>query len=124
MLTYAAVAAGAAAGAIARYGLSRWVDGRLDSAFPYGTLSVNLLGSLAIGVLWAPLDDRVVMSVELKRLLTVGFLGTFTTFSTFSLDTVHLLQQAAYGKALANLLIGPMLCVAAAWLGIQLARWL
>ena len=123
MLTYVAVAVGGAAGAMTRYGLARVIDHRLGGAFPYGTLSVNLLGSLAIGILWALLDKQADVPVELKQLLTVGFLGAFTTFSTFSLDTMQLLQDAAYGKAMVNVLMNVVLCIAAAWLGTQITRW-
>lgn len=123
MLTYVAVAVGGAAGAMTRYGLARFIDHRLGGAFPYGTLSVNLLGSLAIGILWALLDKQADVPVELKQLLTVGFLGAFTTFSTFSLDTMQLLQDAAYGKAMVNVLMNVVLCIAAAWLGTQITRW-
>jgi CrcB protein len=117
-----AIAAGGAAGALARYWVSNGVYGLLGRDFPYGTLVVNLLGSLIMGYLYVLLLERLTAAVELRALLLVGFLGAFTTFSTFSLETLNLIEQAAHLKALLNVAASVLLCLAAAALGVWLAR--
>lgn len=101
------VAAGGAAGALARHYLSAWVMSQSGGLFPLGTMLVNVLGCLLIGLLW-PLGDRLVP--ELKVLLTSGFLGAFTTFSTFSLETWSLLAGREFvtglGYLAASLVLG------------------
>ena len=90
--------------------------------FPYGTLFVNVLGSLLMGLLYILLLERMSGSTELRGLVLVGFLGAFTTYSTFSIETLNLIEQAAYSKALLNSLASVLLCVVAAWLGVLLGR--
>lgn len=92
------VAVGGAAGAVARYGLSGWIHGRTELQFPWGTLVVNVLGSLLIGFALAYLDAARI-TPEVRALITVGLLGGFTTFSTFSYESVALLQAGAWPKA-------------------------
>lgn len=118
-----AVAAGGALGAVARH-LSVLLTARLlGGGFPYGTLIVNVVGSLLIGATfqWLLLRGGE-SSAELKAFVMVGFLGAFTTYSTFALETVQLLQEAAYGRSLVNMLANLMLCVCAAWLGMLIVR--
>jgi CrcB protein len=118
-----AVAAGGALGAVARH-LSVLLAARLlGGGFPYGTLIVNVVGSLLIGATFQWLLLRGGDgSAELKAFVMVGFLGAFTTYSTFALETVQLLEQAAYGRSLVNMLANLLLCVGAAWLGMLMAR--
>ena len=117
-----AVAAGGAVGAVGRYlvmsGVGRWIG----HGFPWGTLTVNVLGSLMMGVLvevmalaWSP-------SQEVRALLVVGVLGAFTTFSTFSLDVVVLLQRGALAPALGYVAASVVVCVAGLYAGLHLTR--
>ena len=117
-----AIALGGAAGAVARYWASNGIYNWLGRDFPYGTLFVNVLGSLLMGLLYILLLERMSGSTELRGLVLVGFLGAFTTYSTFSIETLNLIEQAAYSKALLNSLASVLLCVVAAWLGVLLGR--
>lgn len=121
MLRFTVIALGGAAGALARYWMSSWVYRLLGTGFPWGTLAVNVAGSLAIGFLAVYLLDRT-HSTEWRALLIVGFLGAFTTFSTFSLETLTLIEEAELGRAIANAAISVVACLAATWLGTVAAR--
>jgi CrcB protein len=122
LLRLLAIAGGGAAGAVARY----WVSGRvyawLGTGFPWGTLAVNVAGSFLIGLLAILLVERLPYSAEWRSLLIVGFLGAFTTFSTFSLETLTLIEQADYAKALTNAALSVVACLAATWLGVVAGR--
>ena len=119
-----AIAAGGSIGAVMRYLVSTGVCNYLGRGFPYGTLVVNVLGSLLMGLLYELFLQRLAMSAELRAMLLVGFLGAFTTFSTFSIETINLIEQGYLLKAVGNILASVILCVLAAWLGLQLARQL
>lgn len=119
-----AIAAGGAIGALLRFWLSSGIYALLGRGFPYGTLAVNVLGSLVMGYLYIVLIERVAVAAEWRAFALVGLLGAFTTFSTFSIETLNLLQQADYAKALANMLISVVACVAAAYAGVAIARQL
>jgi len=119
-----AIAAGGATGAVLRYWVSNGMYALLGRGFPWGTLAVNLLGSLAMGLLFVWLTERSSLGPEWRALLLVGFLGAFTTFSTFSLETLHLFTEAAYLKAALNMLVSVAACVLAAAAGMMLARQL
>lgn len=119
-----AIAAGGALGAIMRFWVSNGVYALLGRGFPYGTLVVNVVGSLMMGILFILMLERAVAAAELRGLLLVGFLGAFTTFSTFSIETLNLIEQTEYLKALANVLISVVACVGAAAIGVILARQL
>ncbi|MDQ6991622.1 MAG: fluoride efflux transporter CrcB [Mariprofundaceae bacterium] len=117
-----AIAAGGALGAVMRWYVAGMIQRLSGSAFPWGTLTVNVLGSFMLGFLFVWMSERVTVS-ELTRLaLTVGFMGAFTTFSTFSVETVRLLQEGALSMALGNVLGQIVICVSLAWLGMLLAR--
>lgn len=116
------IAAAGALGAVLRYAVTRGVTAAMGPGFPYGTLVVNVLGSLAIGVLFVLLWERL-MSGDIMRLtLMVGLLGSFTTFSAFSLDTWILVQHGAWIKAAVNVLANVSICLLATWLGIVAAK--
>ncbi|MBI5137051.1 MAG: fluoride efflux transporter CrcB [Nitrospirae bacterium] len=111
-------------GAVARYLLGGWVYRLLPGTFPFGTLFVNVLGSLLLGVVFQLGTERAALSPELRVALATGFLGAFTTFSTFSLETVNLLREGSLLMALANVGGNVLLCLGAAWLGLGLVRLL
>ncbi len=117
------IALGGAFGAVARYSLATWVHGLWETRVPMGTLLVNMLGSFLIGIVFV-LIERQVLHPDWRGVLMVGFLGAFTTFSTFSLETIalieagHLLQAAGYMAASA------VFCVLMAGIAIQATRWM
>ncbi|RTZ73409.1 MAG: fluoride efflux transporter CrcB [Gammaproteobacteria bacterium] len=119
-----AIAAGGALGALMRFWVSTAVYGWLGRGFPWGTLAVNVLGSLVMGVLYILLLERLTTGPEMRALLLIGFLGAFTTFSTFSIETFNLIEQAEIGKALLNMGVSVIACVLAAWAGVILGRQL
>ena len=91
-------------------------------AFPLGTLSVNVLGSFFIGGLYIYLSERPELSEVYRHLLITGFLGALTTFSTFSLETLLLIEQGHYNTALFNVFSNVIFCLGSAYLGISLAK--
>lgn len=118
------IAVGGAIGAVLRYLGSTAVYAWLGRGFPYGTLFVNVLGSLIMGVLAILLIERISTGPELRALLMIGLLGSFTTFSTFSIETLNLIEQGWLIKAGLNILLSVILCLAAAWVGTLLGRQL
>lgn len=118
------VAGGGALGATLRYGLVMLTQSLLGKGFPYGTLAVNVIGSLLIGVLYVLLVERNELSEAWRLALVVGVLGSFTTFSSFSLETLHLMQQSGALAALLNILLNVTLCLSFCWLGLVMARQL
>ncbi len=119
-----AIAAGGAVGALLRFWGANWVYSLLGRGFPYGTLAVNLLGSLMMGFCYVWLVERSSLGAEWRALIMVGFLGAFTTFSTFSIETMNLIEGGALLKAVFNMVLSVMLCVVAAWLGLVAGRQL
>lgn len=117
-----AIAAGGALGSVLRYWLSTWVYALAGRGFPYGTLAVNVLGCLLMGVLFVLLVERMGESALLRAGLLIGVLGGFTTFSTFSIETFNLIEQGAWVRALANSVASLVLCIGATWIGVILAR--
>lgn len=115
------IALGGACGALARYGLSTQVHGLWAGAWPLGTLLVNISGSLCIGVLFV-LIERAAIHPDWRSVLMVGFLGAFTTFSTFSLETVELWLAGEAGLAATYALASVVACVLAAAGGVVLTR--
>lgn len=121
-MNYLLIALGGAAGSVARYWCSIQIDGRLIGAFPWGTLAVNVIGSVLIGIL-ASLDlhGRMLGSPHLRLLLMTGFCGGFTTFSAFSLQTFSLLKHDNWPLAAAYVLSSVLICLGGVWLGHTLA---
>lgn len=117
-----AIAAGGAVGALLRFWVSNGIYTLLGRTFPYGTLAVNVLGSLLMGVLYVLLVDKLILGPQWRAALLIGLLGAFTTFSTFSIETLNLLEEGEAIKALSNVLISVVLCIAAAWMGVLAGR--
>jgi CrcB protein len=107
---------------VARFAVSRQVSLWLGAALPWGTLAVNVLGSFLLGFLAAWFRSRTELPPEWQALWTVGFLGAFTTFSTFSNEVVGLLQADASLRALATIAANVLLCLCCCWGGVWLAR--
>jgi CrcB protein len=124
MSIYLAIALGGSLGAMSRYWMTSSTYQWLGLGFPYGTLTVNLLGSLVMGFLWVLLLQRFEVSDELRHGLLVGFLGSFTTFSTFALDVLHLTTGDEILKAILYILLSVLLCILGAWAGLVAARQL
>ena len=117
-----AVAAGGAAGAVLRWLMAGAVQRYSGGAFPWGTFAVNALGSFLLGFLFVWLIERSTATELVRLALTVGLLGAFTTFSTYSLESIRLLQEGAYGLAAGNVFGQVFICLLLTWIGIQLAR--
>lgn len=117
------VAAGGAMGAVSRYLMGGAVMRMFGVGFPYGTLAVNVLGSLTIGLVagWF-LRDMVEAKPALQAFVITGFLGGFTTFSAFSLETISMLERGGYASALAYIGLSMLLAIAACGLGITLVK--
>lgn len=123
MLLVGLVGVGGFIGAVLRYLMTGWVQdllGRPD--WPYGTLAVNVVGSLVLGLLVGLADTRGVFSPEARALLFIGLLGGFTTFSTFGVETSALLRDGQFTGAALNGALQVLLGVGAAWTGYYLAQ--
>lgn len=122
MQTLFVIAAGGAFGAMCRHFLNSGISLWLKAPFPWGTFTANVLGSFAMGVLIAVFAAHWNPSQEMRLFLTVGFLGAFTTFSTFSLDSMTLITRGEWGGAAAYILGSTILSIAAAFAG-SFAVW-
>jgi len=120
LINYLAIAIGGAIGACLRFALSEWMLHLFGRAFPFGTLLVNILGSFVIGLLYGLLITEQIAPNPWRIFVGIGVLGAFTTFSTFSMDTVLLLQQGDWLKAVVNVVLNVVLCLTLAWLGLKL----
>jgi len=119
-----AIAGGGALGAVLRFAMSSTIYRILGREFPYGTLAVNVLGSLLMGFLFVVLVERLALSAEWRAALLIGLLGAFTTFSTFSFETLALFESGQLFKAFLNIILSVCLCLVATWLGLSLGRQL
>lgn len=115
------IAAGGALGAVLRYLLAGWAQRLVSGTFPVGTLAVNVVGCLLIGVLAARLVESSMVPEHIRLALLIGVLGGFTTFSTYAWETVSLIHDGQFVHAAANVLISNLAGLAAAWLGYGLA---
>ncbi len=113
------IALGGAFGACSRYLVSELCILLLGRGFPYGTLAVNVVGSAVMGLLMAALQNEMIASHPWRLIIGLGFLGALTTFSTFSMDNVLLMQQGAFFKMGLNILLNVVLSVSAAWVGFH-----
>jgi CrcB protein len=122
-MTYVWIALGGALGSVARYACATATARWLGTAFPWGTLLVNVTGSFAIGLLAALVaaDGKPLLGSDARAFLLVGMLGGFTTFSSFSFETLELVRGGAAGVAALNAAISVALCLVGAWLGFVVA---
>jgi len=120
-----AVALGGAFGAVIRFLVSSGIYQWLGRGFPYGTLVVNVIGSFMLGLLTESLmQQRITITFEYRAAILVGFIGAFTTFSTFSLETFYLLEQGQLTKAALNIATSVSACIFAIWIGLLCGRGL
>lgn len=118
------ICAGGALGSGARYLVSLWAPSLFGAALPYGTLLVNLVGSFAIGLVMQLGSTGEWMSPAVRMTLTVGVIGGFTTYSTFSYETLRYFQEGATTRALGYVALTLVGCLAACAAGFELARWI
>jgi fluoride exporter len=121
-VVYLAISVGAVLGANVRYLLGGWISDRIGSAFPYGTLVINVTGSIVIGFLLILITERVVAPEWFRPLFIIGFLGSYTTFSTFSYETLALAREGSYLAAGANVVASVGVSLAGVLLGAAVAR--
>lgn len=122
MEKYLAVAAGGALGAMARYWIGTLVSERFSTTFPYGTMIINISGSFIIGLFLTLVTERVTIHPNWRLAIAVGFVGAYTTFSTFQYETFKLLETGGGISGLMNVVISLLLGFLAVWGGIALAR--
>jgi CrcB protein len=125
MINLLIVGAGGFLGSVFRYLLGGWTQRLFPaSTFPYGTLTVNVIGCLVIGLLRGLVDSRGMFTPEVRTFLLIGLLGGFTTFSSFGFETFALARDAEYIPSLLNIGLNVILGLGAVWLGYILARLL
>lgn len=121
-MTLLAISLGAILGANLRYLLGTWIAARTPGAFPWGTIAINVAGSFALGLVLALAVERELGPWWVRPAVGIGFLGSFTTFSAFSAETVALLERGDASGALLNVALSVGVCVAGAALGLALGR--
>ena len=122
MLEVILVTIGGGIGSASRYLVSTWAAARFGADFPYGTLIVNIVGCFIIGAFMTVVTERLIVSPYWRLFVTVGIVGGFTTFSSFSYETIHLLQEADALRAVYNVSLNVLVGFFATWLGIGLAK--
>jgi fluoride exporter len=123
MIKYVYLSLGGVAGALLRYVTSGAINQFMGVSFPYGTFMVNMVGSFLIGLLWG-LSEEIAVSPNLRLFLFVGFLGSFTTFSTFTLETMNYLRDNNARTAIANILISNIVGIILVFTGILISKFL
>jgi len=121
-MNIAIIGAGGFIGAVLRYWISGWAYQLLGTKLPYGTLAVNVAGSFMLGVFVTVANTRLVVSDQMRNFIAIGLLGALTTFSTFSFETVALLQENLVLKAGLNVGLNLVLTLIAVWAGIVVGR--
>lgn len=122
MINYILVGIGAAIGGTVRYWISNVIYIIFSENFPYGTLVVNVVGSFILGFLMFYSNDREFLSPQLRLFLTVGFCGGFTTFSTFSFETMNLFRETQYLLGSVNILLNLLLCLIGVFLAYLVTK--
>lgn len=121
MLTVVGIAVAGAMGALARYAVDGWIS-RRAGGFPWGTFVVNVTGAFLLGFLFTVFTERFRVSPWMRSAVTIGFLGAYTTFSTFTLETFRLLEDGAYVLGMANAVGSLVAGLVAVWAGVVLGR--
>ena len=118
---YGLVALGGALGAVARYGVNAWVQARVSAGFPWGTFVINASGSFLLGLVLTLLTSHVLRSACWRPFFTIGFVGAYTTFSTFEYESF---QLGASWRAIGNVLGSVVVGYGCVWFGVRLAQWI
>ncbi len=122
MINYLIVSFGAAAGGALRYWLSNYTYKFLPTTFPYGTLVVNIVGSFLLGIIMFYFDQKELISSQLRIFLAIGFCGGFTTFSSFSFETLNLFRDSQVGLGLLNIALNISLCLIGVYLAYLISK--
>lgn len=122
MNSIVAIALGGSAGALLRFWIANGIYAYLGRGFPHGTLFVNVSGSFLMGLLTELMLQRFPIAAEYRAGVLVGFLGAYTTFSTFAVETFFLIEEGSYWRAGANMFLSVTLCIVAVWVGLILGR--
>ena len=109
-------------GALARFGLSSVIHRWYEGSFPLGTFVINILGCLLFGMIWSLAEDREIIKVEYRAIILTGFMGAFTTFSTYAFETTGLMRDSAWLMAIANVLGQTILGLIAVTVGMAAGR--
>lgn len=122
-MIYIWIAIGSALGGIARYWCTEFIASNIDRSFPWGTIFVNIIGSFIIGFFAAITgpEGRFIISPEIRLFVMIGICGGYTTFSSFSLQTLNLVQEGDFLRAGANIILSILLCLIFVWIGYILA---
>jgi fluoride exporter len=123
-VAYLWIAVGAVVGASARYFVSGFIAKVVPTSFPYGTLIINITGSLLLGFFLAWTSERVLIDPRWRLLVAIGFCGSYTTFSSYAFETVALLEQGQWLLMGLNVIASNLLCLVSVLAGVALARWL
>ena len=123
-MVYLWIALGAVVGASARYFVSGFIAKTLSSSFPYGTLLINISGSLLLGFFLIWTGERTLVDVRWRWLVAVGFCGSYTTFSSYAFETFALFEQGQWVLVACNIIGSNLLCLLSVLVGAALARWL
>ncbi len=113
---------GGGLGSIFRFMLGKFIQTQFMRTFPLGTLGVNVLASLILGLLIGMFEAKTLTNPNYRTFIAIGFCGGFSTFSTFSNDTLHLIQNNRLSEALLNVLLNVVLCILATFGGLTLAK--
>jgi CrcB protein len=122
LLKFIYIGLGGFFGAISRYSISKWIENKYSSSFPYGTLTVNLLGSFLLGFLMTYFLDKSTLNPIYRTAITTGLLGALTTFSTFAYETIMLFEEESYLFAFLNIFSNLILGITLVFVGIKLAK--
>jgi CrcB protein len=116
------IGAGGFVGAILRYLVSGWAHRIGGASFPYGTLTVNVLGSFLLGFFFVIAEERFMITPPIRNFIAIGLLGAFTTYSTYSFESIMLLKEMMYVQATLNMALNLIVGLFAVWLGMTFAR--